>query len=68
MRNRWHVFEYMKQRYMRTGVKPTRNEVLNQFKDTDFEEIVEGIAEFNLVVKHLPRGIADGRSTKSTAS
>lgn len=63
--NRWDVYEYMKNRYMRTGIKPSRDEVLNQFRGGDFEEIVEGIAEFNLVVNRLPGGKADGRSAAS---
>ena len=45
--NRWMIYDWMKYRYMKTGVKPTRDEVLNQFQGADFEEIAEGIAEFN---------------------
>ncbi|MBA4549252.1 hypothetical protein H1R82_10530 [Thermoactinomyces intermedius] len=66
--NRWMIYDWMKYRYMKTGVKPTRDEVLNQFQGADFEEIAEGIAEFNLVVDRLPGGMENGSSTESTAS
>lgn len=62
--NRWMIYDWMKYRYMKTGIKPTRDEVLYQFRGADFEEIAEGIAEFNLVVDRLPGGNADGRSTE----
>lgn len=49
--NRWHVYEWMKQRFMATGVVPTKEEAWLTFPDTDPEEVHEGFEEFRAVTK-----------------
>ncbi|MGG1880151.1 hypothetical protein ABDI30_21625 [Paenibacillus cisolokensis] len=43
----WHVFEYMRQRFMHTGRVPDQQELLAEFADMDQAEIDEGVKEFN---------------------
>jgi hypothetical protein len=44
--NRWYVFEWIKQRYLKTGTVPPMGVICAQFPDLEQEEIDEGIAEF----------------------
>jgi len=52
MRNRWHVYEYMKAVTLATGKPPLREEVAAAFPDLPEEEIREGMAEFEAVIQH----------------
>jgi len=46
-RNRWHVYERMKNSYMQTGHVPSRDDIIREFaNDTEPIEIEEGIREF----------------------
>lgn len=51
--NRWHVYEFMKNRYIRTGQIPNAKEVHREFTGLDVEEIGEGMAEFHSVIQHI---------------
>ena len=51
MRNRWHVYEYAKSVFMKTGKPPRWEEVRAAFPDLSEEEIREGMAEFEAVMK-----------------
>lgn len=51
MRNRWHVYEYMKAVTLATGKPPRWEEVRAAFPDLPEEEIREGMAEFEAVMK-----------------
>jgi hypothetical protein len=44
--NRWYVFEWIKQRYLKTGTVPPIEAICTQFPKLEQEEIDEGIAEF----------------------
>ncbi|MEK4117665.1 hypothetical protein NST44_15990 [Paenibacillus sp. FSL W8-0919] len=46
----WHVYEYMRQRYIHTGLVPDRQELLAEFADIELALIEEGVKEFNLVM------------------
>lgn len=50
MRNRWHVYSFMKAVYMETGKPPLWEEVVAAFPDLPEKEIREGMAEFEAVV------------------
>jgi len=53
-RNRWHVYEHMKQSYMFGGRVPTQQEIMTEFgTELDPEEIAEGVAEFVITVKRF---------------
>jgi len=51
MRNRWHVYTHMKAIYMATGKILQFEEVAAAFPDLPEEEIREGMAEFEAVMK-----------------
>lgn len=46
---RWSVYEYMKHRFVRTGFIPDKTELLEAFPEIDEPELLEGIAEFNVI-------------------
>ncbi|SEN53321.1 hypothetical protein [Lihuaxuella thermophila] len=46
--NRWWVYEFMKNRYLETGVIPQRREILAKFSGMETKEISEGMIEFHL--------------------
>lgn len=50
--NRWHVYEYIKQRYMHTGKIPDHHELASMFIGIDPDELVEGIYEFHSFVPY----------------
>jgi hypothetical protein len=50
--NRWHVYNWLKHRYMATGFIPNLAEVITEFHDMDHDEIVEGLEEFLSVVNY----------------
>lgn len=53
-RNRWHVYEYMKQSYMFTGEVPNRTDLKIEFaEEADTEEIEAGHREFIETVKRF---------------
>jgi len=54
--NKWHVYEYMKQVYMRTGIVPTWQELRVEFSGLRFTEIQEGMSEFQLTVGRFEKG------------
>lgn len=58
-RNRWHVYEYMKDTYMFSGRVPTREEVEARFQNADPQEIAEGIAEFIIVLQRFVPSIRE---------
>jgi hypothetical protein len=51
--NRWWVYEFMKNRYVRTGDIPDVKEVHREFAELDAEEIGEGMAEFYLALHRM---------------
>ncbi|KIL38216.1 hypothetical protein SD70_27695 [Gordoniibacillus kamchatkensis] len=66
--NRWHVYEFLKQTYMYSGKVPTIGEVKKHFGSrVDQSEIIEGLAEFTTVTKHvvlekeMPKGYGKSR-------
>jgi hypothetical protein len=58
--NRWVVYEYMKNRYIRTGEIPNAKEIHAEFAGADVEEIGEGMAEFHSVVQRIAPAITTG--------
>lgn len=47
--NRWHVYEWLKESYMFSGIVPTIHAVRSHFfGQIDREELLEGIMEFQL--------------------
>ncbi|KPV60749.1 hypothetical protein QJ48_04305 [Paenibacillus sp. A3] len=64
-KNRWHVYEWLKQSFMFSGQVPTIAQVRKKFaKSVDPEELVEGIIEFVLTVQ-LPIREYDHRREKT---
>lgn len=55
--NRWHVYNYLKYRYMYTGEIPDIQEIVTEFHGIDSEELKEGMTEFWLVLRRgqVPR-------------
>lgn len=55
--NRWHVYSYLKHRYMYTGEFPNIQEIQAEFTGIDQKELSEGMAEFWLALRRhqLPR-------------
>lgn len=49
--NKWHVYEWVKKRFMDTGIVPTKVEAWEAFPDLDPEEIHEGFEEFRAVTQ-----------------
>lgn len=50
MRNRWHLFEWLKQQYMATGRMPDDDQARAAFRELSLEEMGEGFAEFEATV------------------
>jgi len=50
VRNRWHVYEFMKAVTLETGKPPRWEDVFAAFPDVSREEIGEGVAEFEAVM------------------
>ncbi|EHB50094.1 hypothetical protein [Paenibacillus lactis] len=46
----WHVYEYIRQRFIHTGQVPDQQELLAEFSEMDPAVIEEGVKEFNLVM------------------
>ncbi|MBA4543973.1 MULTISPECIES: hypothetical protein [Thermoactinomyces] len=60
--NRWHVYNWLKYRFLNSNVKPARDEVLSTFPELSPEEIDEGIAEFENSIRW--KGVGnDGEKT-----
>ena len=55
-RNRWHLYEWLKRRYMATGRVPNPDEARAEFPELPLEEMGEGYAEFYSVVGHFEKG------------
>ncbi|MBH8609127.1 hypothetical protein [Thermoactinomyces sp. CICC 10521] len=55
--NRWHVYNYLKHRYMYTGEIPDIQEIQTEFAGIEPEELQEGMIEFWLVIRRyqVPR-------------
>lgn len=56
MRNRWHLLEWLKTRYMAVGSVPTADEARAEFPELPLEEMGEGYSEFYLVVGRYEKG------------
>lgn len=54
--NKWHVYEMLKQVYMRTGIVLTWQQVKAEFPELRFAEIQEGMTEFKLTVGRFEKG------------
>jgi len=53
-RNRWHVYNALKQTYTETGHVPKRDEIIAEFsRDTEPLEIEEGIKEFVITLRRF---------------
>lgn len=52
----WHVYEYMRQRLMHTGMAPDKQELLTEFADMEPSEIDEGVTEFEIAMGKRKRG------------
>jgi|SRR5690606_2431413 len=52
--NRWSVYEYMKFRYMQTGLIPRLSEVVARYPGISLEELREGMIEFYILVFREP--------------
>jgi hypothetical protein len=50
------LYEWLKQRFMRTGRIPETSEARAEFPELSLEEIGEGYAEFELVVGKIQKG------------
>lgn len=48
--NRWHVFEYIKTVYIRTGLQPSRSDIQLEFDGMSESEVDEGIEEFQALI------------------
>lgn len=55
-RNRWHLYEWLKQRYMATGRIPDPDEARAAFPELPLEEMGEGYTVFYGVVGRYERG------------
>jgi hypothetical protein len=49
--NRWHVYAFMKAVFMETGKLPQWQDIYAAFPDLPDDEIREGVAEFEAVLK-----------------
>lgn len=51
-RESWHVYNWMKYRYLTSGIKPSKSEVRSLFADSklSWEEIEAGIADFESTI------------------
>jgi len=56
IRNHWHLYEWLKQRYMATGRVPDPDEARAAFPELPLEEMGEGYTEFYLVVGRFEKG------------
>ena len=56
MQNRWHLYEWLKQQYMRTGRIPSADESRAAFPELPLEEMGEGYTEFMAVVGRYEKG------------
>ena len=66
--NRWHVYEWLKQTYMYSGVVPSERNCIAKFGGLmDLDEIREGIAEFELITRVNVDRIKPGRPKKKGA-
>lgn len=54
--NHWHVYEYMKNVYMRTGTAPSFQDARAAFPTLRAEVILEGVDEFWLTVGRFEKG------------
>ncbi|AFC32166.1 hypothetical protein PM3016_5466 [Paenibacillus mucilaginosus 3016] len=53
--NRWHVYEWLKQTYMATGIIPSMGQAQQHFSGRlDPGELVEGIDEFLIAIMEYP--------------
>lgn len=49
--NKWHVYEWVKKRFMDTGIVPTKEEAWQTFPGVEPEDIHEGFEEFRAVTQ-----------------
>lgn len=56
IRNHWHLYEWLKQQYMATGVIPEADEAREAFPELPLEEMGEGYAELYLIVGRFEEG------------
>lgn len=56
MRNSWHLYEWLKQQYMRSGRIPTYSEARREFPELSIEEMGDGFTEFRETMKRYERG------------
>lgn len=59
----WSVYEYMKRRFLCTGLVPTHDELETEFEGIDPSELLEGITEFESVICDCGNG-GIGHETK----
>lgn len=50
--NRWHIYELMKKRWRENHTIMTVKEVVATYPGTEFEELSEGMIEFQLAHEH----------------
>ncbi|GIO13561.1 hypothetical protein J19TS2_31160 [Cohnella xylanilytica] len=55
-RNRWHLYEWLKQQYMGTGHIPTPDQARAAMPELPLEEMGEGYTEFMAVVGRYEKG------------
>ncbi|WP_168188875.1 hypothetical protein [Thermoflavimicrobium daqui] len=51
--NKWDVLEYLKYRFMATGVLPDQLQIEQAFPELEPDEISEGVEEFIYRVKRI---------------
>lgn len=56
MRNSWHLYEWLKQRYMASGRIPDMDEARAEFPELSLEEMGEGYLEFENIVGKYEKG------------
>lgn len=54
--NKWHVYEFMKQWFMRTGAVPDYDDLRSEFAEMDPDEFVEGVVEFFRMIGQSQEG------------
>ena len=54
MRNHWHLYNWLKKKFMTSGRVPTLDEARAEFPELSLEQLGEGYAEFESVVGKLP--------------
>ena len=55
IRNKWHLYEFLKQHYMWTGRIPDADAARAEFPELSLEEMGEGYTEFTLTVARFPK-------------